>query len=134
METLTFACNLVAMENWSVWAVGNYFRAKSTVQMQQYFLHVFHVPRRGRIPLHNSILKWDDDSNVHGGVLIRSAGPRHSIHTPEITIVQNAPQQSQSHLPRQSAHSLQALNTSFQRIFHEDLKFHPYMIQLKRSG
>jgi hypothetical protein len=94
---------------------------------------MFHVPRHGSIPSCNSILKWDDESNVHGGVM-------NSLLALDIQFIHQKSLASEIHssrvklcLQRQSAVSLQALNMSHQRIFHEDLTFHPYMIQVTRS-
>jgi hypothetical protein len=77
---------------------------------------MFHVPRHGRIPLHNSILKWDDECNVHGGVA-------NSLLALDIQFIHQKSLTSKMHysrvklcLPRQSAASLQALNIFFQRI------------------
>jgi hypothetical protein len=55
---------------------------------------MFHVARHDRIPLHNSILKWDDDPNVHDSVANSLSALRHSIHTPEISDIQNAAAES----------------------------------------
>jgi hypothetical protein len=67
------------MENWMVnhcvFAVRTYFETKSILQTQRHFWHESDVPRRGRIPLCNAILKWVDDFNVCGSVVNKFVGP-----------------------------------------------------------
>lgn len=95
---------------------------------------MFHVPRHGRIPSRISILKWDDESKVHGGVV-------NSLLALDIQFIHQKSLTSEMHrsrvqlcLQRQRAVSLQALNMSLPRTFQENLTFHPYMIQVTRSG
>jgi hypothetical protein len=76
------------MENWTVnyrvFAVRTYLETKSIVQTQRHFRHKFDVPKHGRIPSCDAILKWVDDFNVHGSVENKSVGPAHYVCTPEM--------------------------------------------------
>jgi hypothetical protein len=123
------------MENWTVnhriFAMRTYFETKSIVQTQRRFQCEFYVPRHGRTPLHNAILKWVDDFNVHGSVVNKFVDPAHSVRTPENTErVTAAMQQSPTCSARQHTITLQMSSRSLQRILHEDLRFHPYKIHV----
>jgi hypothetical protein len=87
-RTYVLVCSLVVMDNWtvnhSVFAVGTYFETKSVVQTQRRFRHEFDVPRHGRIPTCNAIIKRVHDFNVRGSVVNKSGGHARSVRTPAI--------------------------------------------------
>jgi hypothetical protein len=122
------------MEDWTVnrvFAVRTYFETKSTVQKQIRFRHEFDVPRYGRIPSRNAILKWVDDFNVHGTVVNKFVGPAYSIRTPEnVERMKAVMQQSTMRSARRHVIALQMSSRSLRRILHEDLRFHPYQIHI----
>jgi hypothetical protein len=63
-----------------------YSETRSTVQMQRHFRHESDIPRHGRIPSCNAILKWADDFNVRDSVVNKSVGPAHPSCTPEKSV------------------------------------------------
>lgn len=53
------------------------------MQALRCFWYEVDVPRCGRIPSHNAILKWVDDFSVCGSVVNKPVGPACSVHTSE---------------------------------------------------
>jgi hypothetical protein len=61
--------------NHYIFAMRTYSETMSTVQMQRHFRHESDVPRHGKIPSCNAVLKWVYDFNVHGSVVNKCVGP-----------------------------------------------------------
>jgi hypothetical protein len=85
--TYVIICSLVVMENWLVnyciFSLRTYFETKSIVQLQRYVQHESNIPRHGRIPSHNAVLKLVDDFDICNTVVNKFVGPIHCICTPE---------------------------------------------------
>jgi hypothetical protein len=123
--TYVLVCSLVVMDKWTVnyrvFAVRTCFQTKSIVQTQIRSRHEFDVPRHGRIPSCNAILKWVDDFNVRGSVVNKFVGPAHSVRTPQdVERVTATMQQSPTSSARRHAIALQMSSRSLRRILHED--------------
>jgi hypothetical protein len=111
--------------------VRTYSVTKSIVQKQRCFQPEFDVSRHSRIPLHNAILKWVNNFNVCDSVVKKFVGPARSVCTPEdIGTVKAAMQQSPTCSARKHMIALHMSSSSLRRILHEDLRFHPYKIQV----
>jgi hypothetical protein len=67
--------------NHRVFAALTYFETKCMVQTQRRFRFEFDVPRRGRIPSYDAILKWVEGFVVYGTAVNEFAGTACSIRT-----------------------------------------------------
>lgn len=123
------------MENWPVnqrvFAVTAYIETKSVITVQRRFRAEFNIPRRGRIPSRNTILQWFKKWKAHGTVCDRFAGSSRSVRTPEnIRRVEEAVTASPTRSSNKHANALNLSDRTVRRILHDDLKFHPYKIQI----
>lgn len=127
--------HLVAMENWPVnqrvFAVTTYIETKSVITVQRRFRAQFNIPRRGRIPSRNIILRWFNKWNNHGTVCDRFVGSLRTVRTPEnIERVRQAVTGSPTRSANKHADVLHLSDRTLRRILHNDLNFHPYKIQI----
>jgi hypothetical protein len=100
------------------------------VQTQRRFRREFDVPRHGRIPSRNAILK-SVDSNVHGSVVNKYIAPARFVRTPESAErVRVIMQQSPTRSARRHVVSLQMSSRSLRRASHEYLRFIAYKIHV----
>ena len=132
-EELPFA----VMASWTAehrsFAVETYFNNnESPITVQRIFHRHFRLGRHDRVPDHRTIIRWVNHFRTTASSLKeKSPGRPRSQRTP--ARVEEA-RQALIRSPRRSAvrHAL-ALGMSprsLQRIIHDDLKFHPYKIQI----
>lgn len=123
------------MANWTVaervFTVTAFIESKSITHVQRRFQLHFNVPRHGRVPSRNTILKWMRKFNETGSLRNEFVGSARRVRTPEnIERVREAVIRSPQRSARRQAVALNLSRTSVCRILHEDLKFHPYKIQM----
>lgn len=123
------------METWPVnqrsFCVKAYHRSESIIEVQRQFRREYNVPRRGRIPSRNTILLWVARFRDFGSVLNEYVGSVKTVRTPEnVERVRQAVVRSPTSSARRQALALNITRRSLGRILHDDLRFHPYKIQI----
>lgn len=124
------------MERWTseqrAFAVKAYYKSgDSVIGAQRAFRRQFHLNARASVPTANAITLWAKNFESTGNVLQKRGGSEKTSRTPEnIERVRVALTRS----PRKSArrHSLELglSNRTLRRILKNDLKFHPYKMQI----
>jgi hypothetical protein len=123
------------MANWSVEhrvvCVRTFFECKSVVKVQKAFPVNFQTARHGSVPTRNTILKSVERFNATGKVTEQFVGTQRTVLTPEtVDRLGQAVALSPTRSVRQQSLALNISLGSLFRILHEDLKLHPYKIQI----
>lgn len=123
------------MDTWPVnqrsFCARAYHRSESVIEVQRQFRREYNIPRRGRIPSRNTILRWVTNFRDHGSVKNEFVGSVKTVRTPEnVERVRQAVIRSPVRSARRQALALNITRRSLGRILHEDLRFHPYKIQV----
>lgn len=92
------------------------------------FYHEVDVPRCGRIPSRNAILKWVDDFNVCGSVVNKPV-PQHVL----IMHLRTMSEHSSTPSARHNAVTLQMSSSSFRSFSDGDLRFYPYKVHITQK-
>jgi len=125
------------MQHWSeghrVFAVETFFKnSDSATVMQRVFRQHFDIGRNGKVPAHQSILNWVTQFRTTASIVNKKPpGRPRTVWTPEnVWRMAHAFQCSPQRSARRNSFALHLTPRTVWRILYEDLKFHPFKIQL----
>lgn len=128
------------MENWSgeqrSFAIKSYYKNNDcVVAAQRQFRIKFNIARHGRIPSAHAIKEWVRKFEETGSAMnVKHKGPNRSVRNLEnINQVRASVERSPKRSSRKQSQALGLSRTTFLRILHKDLNFHPYKIQIVQA-
>ncbi|PNF19049.1 hypothetical protein B7P43_G11702 [Cryptotermes secundus] len=100
--------------------------------VQLLFRQQFNVGRHGAVPSRNTILRWFANLRTTGNLMKKTPpGPARTVRTPEnIARVREALIRSPGRSARRHATELRIRREAVRRILQNDLRFHPYKMQI----
>lgn len=127
------------MERWTGehrgYAIKAYYQnGESLVQTRRDFRRHFNIPRNQPVPSDNAMKMWVNNLEQTGSTYRKRGGSARTIRTPEnIERVRQAMLRSPRRSAIRHATRLRISDRSVRRILHQDLRYHPYKIQVVQS-
>jgi len=125
------------MQRWSVehraFAVETFFKNNDSATVtQRVFRRHFGIWRNGKVPTRETILNWVTQFRTTASIVNKKPpGRPRTVRTPEnVRRVSHAFQCSPQRSARHHSIALHSTPRTVRRILHEDLKFHPFKIEL----